>query len=79
MSADVSKILLYLWQTVETDQTLHSVVSDRLYTVCKGLSDPILRVITVALVCVEVIWPSQPTGVMSSLVTLPNHTFSGQP
>ena len=27
-------------------------------------------------VCVEVLQPSQPTGVMSSAVSLPNHTFS---
>ena len=30
------------------------------------------------LVCVEVLWPSQPNGVMSSVVSLPNHTFTGQ-
>ena len=29
-------------------------------------------------VCVKVLWPSQPTGVMSSAVSLPNHTFTGQ-
>ena len=29
-------------------------------------------------VCVEVLWPSQPNGVMSSVVSLPNHTFTGQ-
>ena len=29
-------------------------------------------------VCVEVLWPSQPNGVMSSAVNLPNHTFTGQ-
>ena len=29
-------------------------------------------------VCVEVLRPSQPTGVMSSVVSLPNHTFTGQ-
>ena len=29
-------------------------------------------------VCVEVLRPSQPNGVMSSVVTLPNHTFTGQ-
>ena len=29
-------------------------------------------------VCVEVLRPSQPNGVMSSLVSLPNHTFTGQ-
>ena len=30
------------------------------------------------LVCVEVLRPSQPNGVMSSAVSLPNHTFTGQ-
>ena len=29
-------------------------------------------------VCVEVLRPSQPSGVMSSVVSLPNHTFTGQ-
>ena len=29
-------------------------------------------------VCVEVLRPSQPSGVMSSVVNLPNHTFTGQ-
>ena len=29
-------------------------------------------------VCVEVSRPSQPNGVMSSAVSLPNHTFTGQ-
>ena len=29
-------------------------------------------------VCVKVLWPSQPNGVMSSMVSLPNHTFTGQ-
>ena len=28
-------------------------------------------------VCVEVLRPSQPNGVMSSVVSLPNHTFTG--
>ena len=30
------------------------------------------------LVCVEVLRLSQPNGVMSSAVSLPNHTFTGQ-
>ena len=30
------------------------------------------------LVCVEVLRPSQPNGIMSSAVSLPNHTFTGQ-
>ena len=29
-------------------------------------------------VCIEVLRPSQPNGVMSSAVSLPNHTFSEQ-
>ena len=29
-------------------------------------------------VCVEVLRPSQPNGVMSSAVSLLNHTFTGQ-
>ena len=29
-------------------------------------------------VCVEVLRASQPNGVMSSAVSLPNHTFTGQ-
>ena len=29
-------------------------------------------------ICVEVLWPSQPNRVMSSMVSLPNHTFTGQ-
>ena len=28
--------------------------------------------------CVEVLRPSKPNGVMSSAVSLPNHTFTGQ-
>ena len=29
-------------------------------------------------VCVEVLQPSQPNGAMSSVVSLPNHMFTGQ-
>ena len=29
-------------------------------------------------VCVEVLLPSQPNGVMSCVVSLPNHTLTGQ-
>ena len=32
----------------------------------------------VFLSCLEVLWPSQPNGVMSSAVSLSNHTFTGQ-
>ena len=27
---------------------------------------------------IEVIWPSQPNGVITSMAGLPNHTFTGQ-
>ena len=33
---------------------------------------------TEGFVCVEVLLPSQPHGVMSGVVSLPNHTFTGQ-
>ena len=35
-------------------------------------------VVSYLFVCVEVLRPSQPNGVMSSAVSLPNHTFTGQ-
>ena len=39
----------------------------------------LIRVLTFHwFVCVEVLRPSQPNGVMSSAVSLPNHTFTGQ-
>ena len=30
------------------------------------------------IVCVDVLWSSQPYGIMSSAVGLPNHTFTRQ-
>ena len=36
------------------------------------------RKVSMAFVCVEVLRPSQPNGVMSSAISLPNHTFTGQ-
>ena len=44
------------------------------------MSKPVLweKYETITFVCVEVLWPSQPNGVMSSMVSLPNHTFTGQ-
>ena len=29
-------------------------------------------------ICVEVLRPSQPNGVMQSVISLPNHSFTGQ-
>ena len=37
-----------------------------------------LTVFVFCFFCVEVLWPSQPNGVMSSTVSLPNHKFTGQ-
>ena len=39
---------------------------------------PDVSLTVVLFVCVEVLRPSQPNGVMSSAVSLPNHTFTGQ-
>ena len=43
-------------------------------------TSPVLELVGVKylFVCVEVLQPSQPNGVMSSAVSLPNHTFTGQ-
>ena len=38
----------------------------------------LLWIIKFQFVCVEVLQPSQPNRVMSSAVSLPNHTFTGQ-
>ena len=38
----------------------------------------VLFLIMIIFVCVEVLQPSQPTGVMSSMVSLHNHAFTGQ-
>ena len=34
--------------------------------------------VLIMFVCVDILRPSQPNGVMSSAVSLPNHTFTGQ-
>ena len=36
------------------------------------------RIYVCLFVCVEFLRPSQPNGVMSNAVSLPNHTFTGQ-
>ena len=50
---------------IDTDQTPQNTTSDHALDCFFG-------------VCVEVLRPSQPNGVMSSAVSLPNHTFTGQ-
>ena len=47
-----------------------AILNDALTHLCPG---PIIL-----FVCVKVLPPSQPNGVMSSAVNLPNHTFIGQ-
>ena len=39
---------------------------------------PLIFFVMCWFVCVGVLRPSQPSGVMSSAVSLPNHTFTGQ-
>ena len=65
--------------SVDPDQTPNSAVSVPGLQ-CKGLSVPVLRVITVSseFVCFEVLRPSQASGVMLSTVSLLNHKFTGQ-
>ena len=43
-----------------------------------GIPQRQLNIRSRPVVCVEVLRPSQPNGVMSSAVSLPNHTFTGQ-
>ena len=38
----------------------------------------ILNLVRLLCMCVEFLLPSQPNGVMSSAVSLPNHTFTAQ-
>ena len=44
----------------------------------KSIRSPSSLQVGFLFVCVEVLRPSQPNGVMSSAVSLPNHTFTGQ-
>ena len=56
---------------------LHSGALELVYTGCQYPFWGMLG-LNGQFVCVEVLWPSQPNGVMSSVVSLPNHTSSGQ-
>ena len=49
---------------------MSSLVLSKTYLQC--------RLFVLLFVCVEVLRPSKPNGVMSSAVSLPNHTFTGQ-
>ena len=48
------------------------------YSIFRVAMAPLLLTSENTIVCVEVLLPSQPTGVMSSAVTLPYHYFTGQ-
>ena len=62
----------------------HNMLSSRFFDCVWGLTirQPLwvilCRLSENLFVCVEVLRPSQPNGVMSSVVSLPNHTFTGQ-
>ena len=62
------KIAGWVANSVDSDETSHSAPH----------SVPSHLGLQCLFVCVEVLWPSQPNGVMSSAVSLPNHTFTGQ-
>ena len=49
-----------------------ATIRKKLASICMQLN------LSSEVVCVEVLRPSQPNGVMSSAVSLPNHTFTGQ-
>ena len=57
-----------------TDLALHCLQRQGI----SGFSRTRVKRCFVLFVCVEVLQPSQPNGVMSSAVSLPYHTFTGQ-
>ena len=64
--------------SIDPDQMLQNAASDQGLH-CLSLIQQFLNTLTGNLfVCVEVLRPSQPNGVMSSMVSLPYHTFTGQ-
>ena len=68
------------------EQLLHHIFAAKIsmhleiaITVNEFVNDELVKLTMHCLfVCVEVLRPSQPNGVMSSAVSLPNHTFTGQ-
>ena len=63
--------------SVDADQDLHCLPIYEYFETFVRVANRIM-VISPNIVCVEVLRPSQPNGVMSSVVSLPNHTFTGQ-
>ena len=49
-----------------------------IYTAGFGSLLPSSYQVRLQFICVKVLGPSQPNGVMPSTVSLPNHTFTGQ-
>ena len=70
---EVSSFLLEFW--LPATIKAYEPVQDKTYK--KTCNQQRLR-LACLFVCVEVLRPSQPNGVMSSVVSLPNHTFTGQ-
>ena len=56
----------------------HSISFGRVQKIFQNYHQILLVSRFICVVCVEVLRPSQPNGVMSSAVSLPNHTFTGQ-
>ena len=77
----ISKTHIQLTLVISNSKGLSEILRDirtSTYQIC-GIEEKIIRTTTfVCVVCVEVLRPSQPNGVMSSAVSLPNHTFTGQ-
>ena len=71
----MSKYLAYTWQKV---YAISGVPDDILKKCWQHGKHCRTSLIWVLFVCVEVLQPSQPNGVMSSAVSLPNHTFTVQ-
>ena len=61
-----------------TSQVTHSAVLDTLFEFLDRSDKDNGEGGFVCVVCVEVLRPSQPNEVMSSAVSLPKHTFTGQ-
>ena len=64
------------WPHVESK--VQGPVVQSVVSLTSSLVVKMLTVLVSLFVCVDILRPSQPNGVMSSTVSLPNHTFNGQ-
>ena len=72
-----TNVHLHTGQTAPVDlQGMHTTIVTQDPVVQSVIS--LTNSLRVLFVCVEVLRPSQPNGVMSSAVSLPNHTFTGK-